>query len=133
MTSEKEFREEEEGGAHFQHPPPIPLSWAFPQGFFPVERGENQIKPTTLIIAGKGGDGGANLSRISFTLLASNFDFSFSYLDVDFKEKIAHPHLSRKSSTLTNSKREKEEMPDVAAKEEETSIRIELPYSSTVI
>ncbi len=57
MTSKEEFREEEERGAHFQHPPPIrPLSWAFPQGFFPVERGENQIKPTTLIIAGKEGD-----------------------------------------------------------------------------
>ena len=65
--------------------------------------------------------GGANLRRISFTLLASNFDFLFSYVDVDFKEKIQHPHLSRKSSTLTNSKREKEEMPDVAAKEVQTS------------
>ena len=50
------------------------------------------------------GNGGANLNRISFTLLVSNFVFSFPYLDVDFKEKISHPHLSRKSSTLTNSK-----------------------------
>ncbi len=59
-------------------------------------------------------DGGANLNRISFTLLTSNFYFLFSYLDVDFSAKISHPHLSRKSSTLTNSKREREEIPDVA-------------------
>ncbi len=77
-------------------------------------------------------NGGANLSRISFTLLASNFDFLCSNVDVDLKEKIPHPHLSRKSSTLTNSKREKEEMPDGAAKEVETNT-VELRYACTII
>ncbi len=37
-------------------------------------------------------DGSANLSRIIYTLITSNFILLFLFLDVDFKAKILHPH-----------------------------------------
>ena len=37
-------------------------------------------------------EGGANLSRISCTLITSNFNLDSSSPDVDFSAKMFHPH-----------------------------------------